>query len=86
MKSRTESQVAGNATRQAVPTGEKGAFRGGPINVRRRMAQVRATTVGSAVVPAGVVGHENYNIGFLLSGDGARRRQSYDYEKRCNNK
>jgi hypothetical protein len=51
---------------EAIPTGEYSAFLGDLINVRGRMAEVRAATVAPEVAPAGVVGHEHDDVRFLV--------------------
>src|ERR1700722_3992880 len=43
--------------------GEDRALRGDAIDVRGRMAEVLATHISPEVAPAGVVGHENDNVG-----------------------
>ena len=57
-----ERGAARGATRLAVPTGEDGAFRGDAIDVRGRMAEVRAPTIGPEIVPSGVVGHQHDDV------------------------
>jgi hypothetical protein len=50
----------------AIPTGEHGAFLRDAIDVRGRMAEIRATTIGPEIIPAGVIGHQYDNIGLLV--------------------
>jgi hypothetical protein len=61
-----ERGAAGGTTRLTIPTREHGSFLGDAIDVRGRMAEVRAPTIGTKIVPAGVVGHQHDNVGLLL--------------------
>ena len=61
-----------------VPTGEVRSFLRDAIDVRRRMPERRAATADvSEVPPAGVVGHEHDDVGFLVR----RLRRSYRDER-----
>src|SRR5271157_2682628 len=77
-----ERGPARGATRLAVPTGEDGAFLGDLIDIRGRMAQVRATTIGPEVIPARVVGHQHDDVWLLLGLDG----RCSTYTEKQNNK
>jgi hypothetical protein len=52
----------------AVPVGEDGSLLGQLVDVRRRMAQSRATQgIGAKIVPPGIVGHQHDDVRpFLL--------------------
>ena len=51
------------AARLAIPVGENGTLLGDAIDVRGRMAEVRATTIAPEVTPTGVVGHQHDDVG-----------------------
>jgi hypothetical protein len=44
----------------------EGTFLCDLIDIRRRMAEFLATTIGPAIVPAGVIGHEDDDVGFFV--------------------
>ena len=58
-----ERGAAGGTTRLTIPTREHGSFLGDAIDVRGRMAEVRAPTIGPEIVPAGIVGHQHDDVG-----------------------
>ena len=61
-----EGSATRSATRLTIPAGEHGTLGGDPVNVRCRMAEVLRPAIAAEVAPAGVVGHENHDVWFLV--------------------
>src|SRR5580698_3025549 len=61
-KRRTTSRAA----RLTIPAREYRTFLSNLIDIRCGMAEVRASTIGPEIVPAGVVGHQHDDIRLLL--------------------
>ena len=68
-----ERGAAGGTTRLTIPTREHGSFLGDAIDVRGRMAKVRAPAIGSEIVPAGVVRHQHDDVRTLRLLGGRRQ-------------
>ena len=59
--------TAGGAARLTIPTREQGSFLGDAIDVRGRMAEIRAPAIGTEIIPAGVIRHQHDDVGTFLS-------------------
>jgi hypothetical protein len=61
-----EGGAAGSSACLTMPACEHGAFSGDAVNVRSWLTEVRTATIAAEVVPAGVVGHQHHDAGFLV--------------------
>jgi hypothetical protein len=73
-----ERCAARGTTRLTIPTCEHGPFLGDAIDVRGRMAKVRAAAVSAEIIPARVVSHQHDDVRSLLLRHSACRHQRRD--------